>query len=163
MVVFKQASINSVFGPMDGSLNTWTSPLTWGFPCGYLACTCVSIIRHDNKWVWFPLMEPLSRHEAPRWLCHLRSPLRSRSPSLLFVSQGCVFAIGFACWWSSDSHSSMHVVCIIVACFQEMNSDQVNLCLLATVHEVTRSWKRSRGRCWAFWFQTKCSAWCQVC
>ena len=39
----------------------------------------------------FPLMEPLSRHEAGKWLRHLRSPLRSRSPSLLFVSQGLCF------------------------------------------------------------------------
>lgn len=30
-------------------------------------------------------------HEAPKWLCLLRSPLRSRSPSLLFVSQGLCF------------------------------------------------------------------------
>ena len=33
---------------------------------------------------------------------------------------------------------------------------------VATV-QVKSSWKRSRGRCWAFWFQTKCSAWRQVC
>ena len=38
----------------------------------------------------------------------------------------------------------------------------ISVAWVATV-QVKSSWKRSRGRCWAFWFQTKCSAWCQVC
>ena len=38
----------------------------------------------------------------------------------------------------------------------------ISVAWVATV-QVKSSWKRSRGRRWAFWFQTKCSARCQVC